>query len=372
MDISYAEIITVQGGTAYVIRSIHSSPRLCGLTLPFRYDPASANSGSTVTPSGPTMAAILGGVIGGVVLLLFAVIFWFWSRRKKKQSSKEEGSTTTDEGSTEAPPAMDDSNPEMTMAALAPVTTKSSTGPRVRFGELARPGTEGTPISERSETPPSLRPMHSILRRQDSNTSVAPLLASARMNQSEDQISLASTYSGPDVSASSLTVAPPDSRPSSSVSSTSIRTAPTPLRPPRPPQDLFATNEVLRFPEPDLSATRPRTSNEDPFNPTAPEDPQTNTSPGFSDGTAVMPDPPEGTESTGRLNTASPAPDNRNNLQLQTENIPQPAPEQRSAATQARKDLLVALETDQVSTISRSSSRKVGLPSNPRAGLSRQ
>lgn len=365
MDISYAEVITVQGGTAYVTRSVHLSPRVRELTVHSRYDPNSANSTDSspaVTPSGPTMAVILGSVIGGVVFLLLAVIFCFVWRRKKKSSSTEEGSSE----SSSAPSVTNDSNPEMTMAALAPVLTKSSTGPRVRFGELAKPGMEGTTTPERSETPPLLRPMPSILRRQDSNTSVEPLLASARMNQSEDQISLASAYSGPDVSASSLAVAPPDSRPSSSGSR---RTAPA--RPPRPPRDLFATSEVPTFPEPDLSAPRPRTSNEDPFNPTATENPQMNTASRFSDGSAAMPDPLEGTGSTRRLNTASPAPDNPNNLQLQTEDISQPAPQPRSA-TQARKDLLVALETDQVSTISRSSSRKVGLPSNPRAGLSRQ
>jgi len=309
------------------------------------------------------MAAILGGVIGGVVLLLFAIIFCFLWRRKKKQSSTEEGSTET----ASAPPSLpatDDSNPEMTMAALAPVITKSSTGPRVRFGELARPGMEAT---ERSETPPALRPKHSILRRQDSNASVAPLLASARMNQSADQLSLGSTYSEPDISATSLTVAPPDSRPSSSVSSTSIRASP--MRPPRPPQDLFATSGIPKFPEPVLSTTRPR--NEDPFNSTATVIPQTSTGSRFSDSSTLTPGLPEGAESTGRLNTASPAPDNPNNLQLQTENIPRPAPEQPSA-TQARKDLLVALETDQVATVSRSGTRKIGLPSNPRAGLSRQ
>jgi len=246
------------------------------------------------------------------------------------------------------------------MTALA----KSSTGPRVRFGELARPGMEGP---ERSETPPPLRPMPSILRRQDSNTSVAPLLGLARRNLPEDQVSLASTYSEPDVSSSSLAVAPPDSRSSSSVSST--RTVP--IRPPRPPRGLFATGEVPRIREPDLSAIRPRTSNEDPFGPTAAENPQTNIGTRFSTSTAGMSDPPEDTESAGPPNTAGPALDNPNDLKLQTENIPQSASEQRSA-TQATKDLLVALETDQVTTISRSGTRKVGLPSNPRAGFTRQ
>ena len=252
------------------------------------------------------------------------------------------------------------------MAAIPPVVAQP-TRPRVRFGELARPGMEEPPTTGRSETPPSIRPMHSILRRSESNTSVAPLLAPTRTDRPDDQASVASTAnSGPDVSNSSLTVAPPDSQHSSPTPSIySLYGAP--VRPPRPPQGLFATGEI---PESNLPATRLRIVNEDPFDPYAAENAQNDNGSRLSDSTLVLPNPYEEREPTSRSNTASPALKNLP-LTLRTENVPQSAPEQRSA-TQARKDLLVALETEQVATLSRSGTRKVGLPSNPRAGLSRE
>ena len=341
---------------------VHLSPRKGRrLTIQFRYNPESANTGSTVAASGPNIAAILGGVIGALLLLVVAAVgFWFWRRHNKKRSSTEEGTNTPP-----ALPAMNDSAPEMTIAGPMSVLTKPSTGPRVHFGEFTTPGIEGAAIAERSETPPVLRPARSILRRQESNTSAAPLLAPARSNKPDDQVSLESTYSAPDISTSSLAVAPPESRSPSPVPP--IPKAP--VRPPRPPQNLFATAPVPRFPEPGLSAIRPRTSNEDPFNPVAA---QTDMGSYISDSTAVMPNPFEETESTGPRITASP--DSLNTIKLQTEDTPQPAPEQRSATatpTQARRDLLMALEMDQVATVSRNGTRRIGLPSNPRAGLSR-
>jgi len=341
----------------------HLSLRGCELTIHFRFNPQSANTGSTNAPGAINMAAILGGAIGGVVLLLIVcVLFWLRRRRNKKQSQTEEGSTSP----SPSPPSSDDSRSEMTMAAITPMATKPR--PRVRFGELARPGMEDSPTTIRSETPPAIRPMPSILRRQDSNNSDAPLLPQARMNQPDDQISLASTNdSGPDISSSSLAVAASDSRRASPVPSISA-----PVRPPRPPQGLFATGELPKFPEPDLSAIRARTLDEDPFGPITAEGAPKRIGSPFSGSRAVSPNPREEMESISRSNTASPAPDNPNPLMLRTENVPQPAPEQRSATTQTRKDLLVALETDQVTTLSRSGTRKVGLPSNPRAGLSRE
>jgi len=255
----------------------------------------------------------------------------------------------------------------MTMAAVTPVVTQS-TRPRVRFGELAKPGMEESPTTGRTETPPAIRPMHSILRRQESNTSDAPLLPQTRIDRPDDQVSLASTAnSGPDISSSSLAVAPPESRRPSPAPSLSG----APVRPPRPPQALFAAGELPRFSEPNLSATRTRTLDDDPFDPDAVEDAQSDDGSRFSDGTLVFPNPYEEREPTGRSNTASPALDKLGPLMLRTENIPQPVPEQRSA-TQARRDLLVALETEQVATLSRSGTRKVGLPSNPRVGISRE
>jgi len=247
------------------------------------------------------------------------------------------------------------------------VVTQPSTALRVHFGELTRPGMEEAPTMERSVTPPALRHMPSILRRQASDNSVAPILAPARLDQPADEVSLASTdNSEPDISMSSLRVAPSDSQRSSMVFPT------PPIRPPRPPQDLFAPGEALESPTPGLSATQSIPSNQDPFaNPIAAENLQTNIGSRFSDSTVILPNPFEETGSTGPHNTASPALDKPNELKLRTEDIPQPAPEQHSAG-QARRDLLVALETDQVTTISRSGTRKVGLPSNPRAGLSRQ
>lgn len=317
----------------------HLSLPGCVLTIHFRFDPLSANQGSTNAPNGLNIVAILGGAIGGVVLLLIVVIFFWLRRRRNKKRSQ------TEEATPPSPPSTDDSKPEMTMAALTPVGTQSSTRPRVRFGELARPGMEESPTTGRSETPPAIRPMHSILRRQESNTSDAPLLAQARTDRPDDQVSLASSAnSGPDTSNPSLTVAPPDSRRTSPAPSISG----APVRPPRPPQGLFAASEIPKYPESenaqqDFGSRVPGT-------------------------TPVFPNPFEEREFTGRSNTASPAPSNPGPLKLRTENILQPAPEQRSA-TQARRDLLAALESEQVTTLSRNGTRKVGLPSNPRAGL---
>jgi hypothetical protein len=238
----------------------------------------------------------------------------------------------------------------MTTPAPVPVVTKS-TGPRVRFGELTRPGMEETPATGHSETPPVLRSVPSILRRQDSTNSVAPLLTPGR-NLPEDQVSLASTAdSGADISTSSLTVAPSGSRRSSTVSS-------IPPRPPRPPQGLFATSEAPEFPRP--TATRSGTTSGDP---SAMGNPWANVGSRFSDSTDITASPLGETGPTGLLNTASLVPDKPRDLNLRTE--------QRSPA-QAKRDLQVASETDQPTTISRSGSRKIGLPSNPRAGLSRQ
>ena len=351
----------------------HLNLRRYELTIHFRFNPQSANNGSTNVSSGLNIAVILGGAIGGFVLLLVVIVFfWLWRRRNKKKSQTEEGSTNTPP----SPPSTDDSKSEMTMAAITPMVTQSSTRPRVRFGELARPGMEESPTAARSETPPSIRPMHSILRRQESNTSDAPLLAPARMDRPDDQVSLASTAnSGLDISNPSLSVAPPDSRrsspPDSQRSSPAPSIASAPIRPPRPPQGLFANGEIPKFPESNLFATRSRTLNEDTVKPIAAENAQNDSGSRLSDTTLVLPNPFEERESTGRSNTASPAPNNPSPLKLRTENILQPAPEQRSA-TQARKDLLVALETEQVTTLSRTGTRKVGLPSNPRAGLSRE
>lgn len=334
----------------------HLNLRRYELTIHFRFNPQSANNGSTNVSSGLNIAVILGGAIGGFVLLLVVIVFfWLWRRRNKKKSQTEEGSTNTPP----SPPSMDDSKSEMTMAAITPMVT--STRPRVRFGELARPGMEESPTAARSETPPSIRPMHSILRRQDSNTSDAPLLAPGRVDRPDDQVSVASTAnsSGPDISNSSLSVALPDSQRSSPAPSISS----APVRPPRPPQGLFATGGIPKFPESNLFAARSRTLNED--------NAQSDFGSRLSNTSLVLPNPFEEREFTSRSNTASPAPSNPGPLKLRTENILQPAPEQRSA-TQARKDLLVALETEQVTTLSRTGTRKVGLPSNPRAGLSRE
>ena len=343
----------------------HLSLRGYQLTLHFRFDPQSANSSSTNASSGLNLAAILGGGIGGLVLLLLVIVFfWLRRRRNKKQSQMEEGNTNAPP----SPPSTDDSKSEMTMAAITPMVTQSSTRPRVRFGELAKPGMEESPTAARSETPPSIRPMHSILRRQESNTSDAPLLPQARVDRPDDQVSVASTAnSGLDVTNSSLSVAPPDSRRSSPAPSISS----APVRPPRPPQGLFANGEIPKFPESNLFATRSRTLNEDTSKPIAAENAENDFGSRLSDTTLVLPNPFEEREPTTRSNTASPAPSNPGLLKLRTENILQPAPEQRSA-TQARKDLLVALETEQVTTLSRVGTRKVGLPSNPRAGLSRE
>jgi hypothetical protein len=342
----------------------HLSLRGYELTIHFRFDPQSANTGSTNPSGGPNIAAILGGVIGGLFLLLIAIVFfWLRRRRNKKRSKTEEGSTDTPP----SPPSTNSSKAEMTMVAVTPVVTQS-TRPRVRFGEPARPGMEEPLTTGRSETPPSIRPMRSILRRQESNNSDAPLLTQTRMDRPDDQVSLASTAnSGPDVSNSSLTVAPPDSRRPSPAPSLSA----APVRPPRPPQALFTTGDIPNLPEPNISDRRFRTLNEDPFNSNAAENAQSDVGTPLSDSTLVFPNPHEEMESTGRSNTASPAPTSPGPLMLRTENVPQPAPEQRST-TQARKDLLAALETEQVTTLSRSGTRKVGLPSNPRAGLSRE
>ena len=317
----------------------HLSLRGCELTIHFRFDPQRANNGSTNTSSGLNIVAILAGGIGGLVLLLIIFIFfWLRRRRNKKQSQTEEATPPS-------PPSTDDSKPEMTMATITRVGTQSSTRPRVRFGELAKPGMEESPTTGRSETPSSIRPMHSILRRQESNNSDAPLLAEARMDRPDDQVSVASSgNSGPDTSNPSLVVAPSDSRRTSPAPSISG----APVRPPRPPQGLFAASESPKYPES--------------------ENAQQDFGSRFPGTKPVLPNPFEERESTGRSNTASPAPSNPVLLKLRTENILQPAPEQRSAA-QARRDLLAALESEQVTTLSRNGTRKVGLPSNPRAGL---
>jgi len=160
----------------------HLSLRGCELTIHFRFDPQSANNGSTNAPNGLNIAAILGGAIGGLVLLLIVfIIFWLRRRRNKKQSQTEEATPPS-------PPSTDDSKPEMAMDAIMPVGTQSSTRPRVRFGELARPGTEESPTTGRSETPPAIRPMPSILRRQESNTSGQTTKYPSQAQPTVDQI----------------------------------------------------------------------------------------------------------------------------------------------------------------------------------------